>query len=59
MAIRAVADRLAVAVRPEAGREDVMITESDKARVVTAIQEAEKKTSGEIFCVIAQQSSSS
>ena len=34
-----------------------MITDADKARVVAAIQDAEKKTSGEIFCVISQQSS--
>jgi len=32
-----------------------MITAADKARVVAAIQEVEKKTSGEIFCVIMQQ----
>jgi putative membrane protein len=36
----------------------VMITDADKARVAAAIQEAEKKTSGEIFCVITRQSSS-
>jgi putative membrane protein len=34
-----------------------MITESDKARVVAAIREAEQRTAGEIFCVIARQSS--
>src|SRR3954468_13664840 len=35
-----------------------MITDADKARVSAAIEEAEKKTSGEIFCIIVQQSSS-
>jgi putative membrane protein len=35
-----------------------MITDADKARVAAAIQEAEKNTSGEIFCVITRQSSS-
>src|SRR5437762_2145911 len=35
-----------------------MITGTDKARVAAAIEEAEKKTSGEIFCVIMRQSSS-
>ena len=34
-----------------------MITDSDKARVSTAIQRAESHTAGEIFCVIAQHSS--
>jgi putative membrane protein len=34
-----------------------MISEADKARVVDAIRAAEASTSGEIFCVIAQQSS--
>jgi putative membrane protein len=34
-----------------------MITDADKARVADAIRQAESKTSGEIFCVIAQQSS--
>jgi putative membrane protein len=34
-----------------------MITESDKARVAAAIREAEQRTAGEIFCVIARQSS--
>ena len=34
-----------------------MIIESDKARVVAAIREAEQRTAGEIFCVIARQSS--
>jgi putative membrane protein len=33
-----------------------MITEADKARIVEAIKQAESKTSGEIFCVITQQS---
>jgi putative membrane protein len=35
-----------------------MITAADKARVAAAIQEAERNTSGEIFCVVTQQSSS-
>jgi putative membrane protein len=34
-----------------------MISEADKARVADAIHAAEARTSGEIFCVIAQQSS--
>src|SRR5574341_1076674 len=34
-----------------------MISEPDKARIVAAIHQAESKTSGEIFCVIARQSS--
>ena len=34
-----------------------MITELDKARVTEAIQQAEARTSGEIFCVIARHSS--
>src|SRR5437763_1721996 len=34
-----------------------MISEADKARVADAIKAAEVKTSGEIFCVIAQHSS--
>jgi putative membrane protein len=34
-----------------------MISEADKARVAEAIGVAEEKTSGEIFCVIAQHSS--
>ncbi len=34
-----------------------MIDESDKARVSTAIRKAESLTAGEIFCVIAHQSS--
>lgn len=34
-----------------------MITESDKARVTAAIRAAESRTAGEIFCVIARQSS--
>jgi putative membrane protein len=34
-----------------------MITDADKTRVADAIRQAESKTSGEIFCVIAQQSS--
>ena len=33
-----------------------MIAESDKARISAAIQEAESRTAGEIFCVIAQHS---
>lgn len=35
-----------------------MITDSDKARITRAIREAETRTAGEIFCVIARQSSS-
>ena len=34
-----------------------MIAEADKARVSAAIREAEARTAGEIFCVIAQHSS--
>jgi putative membrane protein len=34
-----------------------MITESDKARVTAAIRDTESRTAGEIFCVIARQSS--
>jgi putative membrane protein len=34
-----------------------MITDADKARIAEAIRQAETKTSGEIFCVIAQHSS--
>jgi putative membrane protein len=34
-----------------------MITESDKTRVTAAIRDAESRTAGEIFCVIARQSS--
>jgi putative membrane protein len=34
-----------------------MITEPDKARVTAAIRDAESRTAGEIFCVIARQSS--
>jgi len=34
-----------------------MIPEADKARVAAAIREAETRTAGEIFCVIAQHSS--
>src|ERR1700704_3162829 len=34
-----------------------MISEADKARVADAIRAAETKTSGEIFCVVAQHSS--
>jgi putative membrane protein len=34
-----------------------MISEADKARVADAIRAAETKTSGEIFCVIAQHAS--
>jgi putative membrane protein len=35
----------------------VMITESDKARIAAAIRQAEAKTAGEIFCVVARRSS--
>ncbi|MBI3513552.1 MAG: TPM domain-containing protein [Proteobacteria bacterium] len=34
-----------------------MITEPDKARIAAAIRQAEAQTAGEIFCVIARQSS--
>lgn len=34
-----------------------MIAESDKARIAAAIRDAESHTAGEIFCVIARQSS--
>ena len=34
-----------------------MISDSDKARISTAIQTAESRTAGEIFCIIAQHSS--
>lgn len=34
-----------------------MITDTDKARITEAIRAAEAKTSGEIFCVVAQHSS--
>ncbi len=34
-----------------------MISEADKARVTAAIREAESRTAGEIFCVIARRSS--
>jgi putative membrane protein len=34
-----------------------MITDQDRARVTAAIRSAEAKTSGEVFCVIARQSS--
>lgn len=34
-----------------------MITDADKSRVSVAIQEAERRTAGEIFCVIARHSS--
>jgi putative membrane protein len=33
-----------------------MIADSDKQRIVTAIRQAESKTAGEIYCVIADQS---
>ena len=32
-----------------------MISDDDKKRITAAIREAERKTSGEIFCVVAQQ----
>ena len=34
-----------------------MISDSDKARISAAIQRAESRTAGEIFCIIAQHSS--
>jgi putative membrane protein len=48
---------LAAAEAREAGEERLMIANSDKARISAAIREAESRTDGEIFCVIAQQSS--
>jgi putative membrane protein len=34
-----------------------MISEADKQRITAAIREAERKTSGEIFCVVARKTS--
>jgi putative membrane protein len=51
------ADHLAAAEAREAGEEKNMIAEADKARVSAAIRQAERQTAGEIFCVIAQDSS--
>jgi len=52
---RAVAVRSAAAVRQEAG--DTMISDADKKRITEAIRSAERKTSGEIFCVVARKTS--
>jgi len=35
----------------------MMVSDADKARITAAIREAERKTSGEIFCVIAHRTS--
>jgi putative membrane protein len=35
----------------------MMISDADKARIADAIRQAEAGTAGEIFCVIARQSS--
>jgi putative membrane protein len=53
----AVAARSAAAGRQEAGEGLEMISQVDKDRIADAITKAEAKTSGEIFCVIARQSS--
>src|SRR4029079_13678726 len=47
----------AAAGRQEAGEGLEMISQVDKDRIADAITKAEAKTSGEIFCVIARQSS--
>src|SRR6476619_3373807 len=52
-----VAARSAAAGRQEAGEGLKMISQVDKDRIADAITKAEAKTSGEIFCVIARQSS--
>jgi putative membrane protein len=49
--------RLAAAAPPEAGEDAKMIAESDKTRIAEAIRNAEARTAGEIFCVIARHSS--
>ena len=49
----AAAVRSAAAARREAG--DTMISDDDKKRIIDAIREAERKTSGEIFCVVAHK----
>src|SRR3989441_620825 len=43
------------AVRRAAG--EAMISDADRARIADAIRAAEAKTSGEIFCVLAERSS--
>lgn len=35
----------------------MMISDADKQRIIEAIREAERKTSGEIFCVVARKTS--
>ncbi len=45
---------LAAAARREDGEAD-MLTKSDQDRIAAAIAEAESKTSGEIFCVLARE----
>src|SRR4051812_43049356 len=54
-ASRAAAVRSAAAARRGAG--DMMVSDADKQRIAAAIHEAERKTSGEIFCVIARRAS--
>jgi putative membrane protein len=49
----AVAVASAAAARRDGG-EGTMLTKSDQARIEAAIAEAESKTSGEIFCVLAR-----
>jgi len=46
---------LAAAARLEAGRGLLVLSEKDKARISEAITEAESRTSGEIFCVLAHE----
>lgn len=48
---------MAAAEVPEIGEESRVIYESDKTRIAAAIRKAESHTAGEIFCVIARQSS--
>jgi putative membrane protein len=55
-----VVSRAAAAIRVAAARRaagDVMISDADRARIAQAIRAAEARTSGEIFCVLAEQSS--
>ena len=54
---RAAADRSVAAEAQADGEDSGMISDLDKARVSAAIHAAEARTSGEIFCVIAAQSS--
>lgn len=53
----AAAARSGVAAPREAGEERRMITESDKTRITEAIRNAEWRTAGEIFCVVARHAS--